>query len=361
MKVAVVHNEVADHDAPDTRDVLQQVDAVIVALMALGHEAFSLACTLDLGRIKQQLTRLKPQLVFNLVESLGGHGSLIHLFPFLLEALHLSYTGSAAEVIRLTSHKTAAKKMMRRAGLPTPDWVEFNGAAGRVWPGKKASGSKVWIIKSLWEHASVGLGTDSLLQGISDDMLQAEMAKRAHALGGACFAEEFIDGREFNLSILAGEGGPMVLPPAEIRFEGFDPAKPRIVDYRAKWDESSFEYHHTPRQFVFSPGDGPLLKTLQELAQNCWEVFGLRGYARVDFRVDDDGQPWILEVNANPCLSPDAGFAAALARAGMPFNDAMAAILTDTGSLSSYRSLEPDGQCQNNRPGREKGPSAQEG
>jgi D-alanine-D-alanine ligase len=138
-----------------------------------------------------------------------------------------------------------------------------------------------------------------------------------------------VDGREFNLSVLAGKNGPEVLPPAEIIFEGYTPDMPKIVDYRAKWDETAYAYHHTPRTFDFTSEDYPLLETLKKLALQCWKCFNLSGYARVDFRVDTGGAPWVLEVNANPCLSPDAGFAAALERAGISFEAAVERILSD--------------------------------
>jgi D-alanine-D-alanine ligase len=104
---------------------------------------------------------------------------------------------------------------------------------------------------------------------------------------------------------------------------------PRIVDYRAKWDEAAFEYHHTPRRFDFDSTDSRLLERLKTLARQCWHYFGLAGYARVDFRVDHEGNPWILEINANPCLSPDAGFAAALEKAGIAYVDAIGRIIDD--------------------------------
>jgi D-alanine-D-alanine ligase len=120
-----------------------------------------------------------------------------------------------------------------------------------------------------------------------------------------------------------------VLAPAEIIFEGYAENRLRIVGYRAKWDAASFEFNHTPRRFDFPPQEAPLLAELRSLALRCWQLFGLNGYARVDVRVDADGQPWILEINANPCLSPDAGFAAALDASGIPFTDAVARILAD--------------------------------
>lgn len=327
MKIAVVHNLVGSRDAPDARDVLVQAEAVSQALIALGHQPFSLACSLDLAAITRQLGQERPDLVFNLVEDLGGHGRLIHFFPALLDALRIAYTGSAAEIIYLSSHKTQAKECMARNHLPTPAW---RGADSRLRQQAEADvplSAGRWIIKSLWEHASLGLDSGSVISTGSPQVLDREMIGRRAALGGACFAEEFIPGREFNLSLLASDHGVDLLPPAEIIFKDYPPEMLQIVDYQAKWQEDSFAYSNTVRSFEFDSGDGALIRELQELARKCWQVFGLQGYARVDFRVDPAGRPFILEVNANPCLSPDAGFAAALQRAGIGFEEAVNRII----------------------------------
>ncbi|MCB1150495.1 D-alanine--D-alanine ligase, partial [bacterium] len=147
------------------------------------------------------------------------------------------------------------------------------------------------------------------------------------APGAPWFAEAFVEGREFNIALLEGPAGRAVLPPAEILFPDYPEGKPRIVGYAAKWDPGSFEYTHTVRSFPTEDRDGPLLAEVGRLARACWDLYGLRGWARVDFRVDARGRPFILEVNANPCLAPDAGFAAALDRAGTSFADAVAHIL----------------------------------
>jgi len=128
---------------------------------------------------------------------------------------------------------------------------------------------------------------------------------------------------------LATLSGPEVLSPAEIEFTNFPADKPKIVGHDAKWKETTDEYLNTPRRFQFGPRDRALLDELQSLARRSWEVFGLRGYACVDFRVDNDGQPWILEINANPCLSSDAGFAAAVEQSGITFDTVVERILND--------------------------------
>ena len=140
------------------------------------------------------------------------------------------------------------------------------------------------------------------------------------------FAESYIEGREFNLAILAGT----FLPVSEIHFVDYpEPTKLKIVDFRAKWEEDSFEYIHTPRSFDFPETDRPLIAELLKIARRCWGFFNLHGYARVDFRVDDEGRPWVLEINANPCLSPDGGFFAAAARMNLTFTDIVEKIIAD--------------------------------
>jgi D-alanine-D-alanine ligase len=350
MDVAVVHNDMAGTKGPDELDVLVQAKVVKEALKELGHRASNVVCTLDLREVRRRMEMSVPDVVFNLVEALDGHGRLIHLFPFLLDALGMPYTGSPAEAILATSHKVMAKERMKAAGVPTPEWIgpHPGGIGGSTGiPGGNVS-KTTWIIKSLWEHASVGINETSIVEGQTAEDIVALLRLKADGLGGACFAERFIEGREFNISVIAGPGGPVILPPAEIIFEDYDETMPRIVDYRAKWDETSFAFQHTPRQFDFAPADEALLHAIKALTLDCWKIFGLSGYGRVDFRVDSQRQPWILEVNTNPCLSPEAGFAAALKQGGLTFTEAVEHILEDAFSGNPRRT----GHCRENHPGR---------
>lgn len=311
--------------SPDQKDALIQAEAVGRALKELGWEPIPMPFTPDFGRFRGRLSALAPIFVFNLVESVFGQGRLIFLASAFLDVAGFPYTGSGTECLYMTSNKMMAKRVLAAEGISTPEAF-----SAREVRGAERSLDGEYIIKSLWEHASIGLGEDSIVRARHTRELEEHLRTRRQAMGGEWFAEAFIEGREFNLSLLAGGGNdPEVLPQAEIRFDAFPPGKKRVVDYRAKWDEESFEFRNTPRCFDFPHEDQPLLAVLSDLALRCWEIFDLRGYARVDFRVDRSGRPWILEVNANPCLSPDAGFAAAALRAGIGFPLVVARIIED--------------------------------
>ncbi len=370
MRVLVLYNQVSPTADQAERDVLVQAEAVESALRQLGHQPLRLECTLRLDEWKQRVEALRPDVVFNLVESLGGSDWLAHTATSLLDVLQIPYTGSPTEALMISNDKLWTKRLLRLAGLPTPDWVleaeglgcfppppaplplEQKEHTGHPWSriplglslhlGERGLGllpqpgglgttvrEGVYLIKLVREHASIGLDERAVVRVQSGVELQAALTEAANRLGRQVFAEQFIEGREFNLSILAGPKGPEVLPPAEIDFSAFPPGKVRIVGYAAKWEEESFEYHHTPRRFDFPPSDAVLLEQLKRMALVCWNFFHLGGYARVDFRVDPSGQPWILEVNTNPCLSPDAGFAAAVEQAGLSYAQAVDRILQD--------------------------------
>jgi D-alanine-D-alanine ligase len=305
-RVAILHGAVAADAGPDEQDTLVQVDWLAETLRGLGFAPVPVPLSLDLGAARAQLGAIRPAFVVNIVESIDGQGRLIHLGPALLDSLGLPYTGSATEAIFQTSNKLVAKRMMAAAGIATPAWIEGEAAPGFAGP---------YIVKSVWEHASIGIDASSIVA--DPQKVPALLRRRQRRHGGDWFAERYVAGREFNLALLAGPDGMVLLPPAECIFHDYPEGKPRIVDYAAKWDDRSFEYHNTLRRYDFAPEDGPLLARLEAAALSCARLFDLHGYARVDVRVDAEGTPQVLEVNANPCLSPDAGFAAAAAAAGL--------------------------------------------
>ncbi len=321
--VVVIHNPVDPRASADEQDVLTQASQVALALEESGYRVRIMPFDHRSEAYAKELKRLKPRCAFNLVESVDGDGRLIHWACSFLDHLKIPYTGAGADAMFLTSNKVLAKKWMHCCGIPTPAWLVPGDRARCAcpFPGE-------YIVKALWEEASIGMDETSVVTALSRDELEALVNARAGRMGRECFAERFIDGREFNFSILAGVQGPQVLPPAEIRFD-FPPGRKRIVDYRAKWDEESLEYRATRRSFEFAPDDAPLLEGLNSLALQCWRLFELKGYARVDFRVDGEENPFVLEINANPCISPDSGFVAAAARAGIPFPELVERIVAD--------------------------------
>ena len=334
MHAAILHETIGPDARADERDALVQVEAIATALHDLACTITVHSVGLNLDRLRGWLRRERPHVVVNLVEALGGHGRLIHLVPALLEAVGVAFTGVGSLAMALTTDKLATKRALRRAGLPTPDWcAPDDGVAFAALP-------DACIIKPVWEDASLGIDDDAVVQIEQPRQLRAELRRRLQYTHTECFAERFVPGREFNLSLLADNGECRVLSPAEIVFQRFPAGKPRIVGYAAKWTEGSFEYEHTPRRFGFSEPDAPLLLELSTLARACWRLFRLRGYARVDFRVDRHGRPWILEVNANPCLAPDAGFLAAARHDGLSSADVIERLLADATAAARKGSTE---------------------
>lgn len=315
-KVTVLINEIGKEALPDESDVLVQAASIERALQDLGYDVSRLFLNLNLEQAAKKLKKSSPAFVFNLVESLEGSGRLIHLAPALLEHLYIPFTGCRSDAMYITSHKILAKTLLKKEGIRTPGWYEN--------PASLPSRKKI-IAKPLWEDASLGIGDENVFQGTPR---KAFAFLREHPRY-RYFFEEYIEGREFNVSVLGGDAGPEVLPLAEIAFEGYPEKKPRIVGYDAKWQEGSFEYVNTKRTFGSTSADPELASSLREMAIRCWKLFRLTGYARVDFRVDKNGKPWVLEVNANPCLSDDAGLVAAAAQAGYGYKEIVKRIIED--------------------------------
>jgi D-alanine-D-alanine ligase len=324
MKAAVLYNDVVPGAAEDDLDVLVQRDAVMAALKKLGYDPESVPVTLDLQQAVVTLKKIQPYFVFNLVESIAAVGRFIYFAPALLEHLGIPFTGASSDSLYLTTNKVLTKERLKFAGLPTPAWSACYEQLPQAIP--------PYIIKPVWEDASVGLDEQALIY--KREAFAAVFKQRMEKYGES-FAEAYIDGREFNLSVLDSDTGPQALPPAEIRFEDYPEGKPRLVDYKAKWDSDSFEYMHTIRHFDFPDADRSLLVRLEDTALQCWRIFHLSGYARVDFRVDYANNIWILEVNANPCISPDSGFVAASGRAGLSFKTVIARIVDSAFNLHS--------------------------
>lgn len=316
MKSSVILiNSISEDPTPDEQDVLAQASEVQKALEFIGYDTIRVFLSLDLSTAREYLEKISPEVVFNLVETVGGKGQLIHLAPSLLESMGIPFTGSGSYAMYLSSHKLIAKKRFKELGIPTPGWIQMVDL-----PGIKTD--KKYICKPVWEDGSVGITDNSVIQGDSPVKINLSDLKN-----DKIFLEEYIHGREFNISIIGDKKRPQVLPPAEIRFVDYPPEKPHILNYASKWDESSFEYHNSVRTFDFSPADDLLISKIKEISLMCWHGLELNGYARVDFRVNENNEPFVLEVNANPCISPDSGFMAAAGEADLNYKEVIERIV----------------------------------
>ncbi|WP_372755015.1 ATP-grasp domain-containing protein [Labilibaculum sp.] len=317
QKVIILHNKI-ENNTPDELDVLEQKELVSKACASLGYEVKSLTVGDQLKADLQAVASSKPDIVFNLVEATWGKGELIYFAPAMLNSFKIPYTGVPLDALFVTTNKVLAKKMMLKDDLPTAPFFTIN-EIHLLNPQKK------YIVKPIWEEASVGISEESIFS-----LADSDKVNRIKKLAvSQFFIEEFIDGREFNISILASKNGPEVLPPAEMIFSEYFKDKPNIVGYKAKWDETSEEYNQTNRSFGTLECHPVLKQELIDICIKSWKVFNLHGYARIDFRLDKLDNIYILEINGNPCIAPDSGFIAAIEHRGYSHCEVIKRILTD--------------------------------
>jgi len=245
----------------------------------------------------------------NLCEGAFGDSHQEMNVPSLLELLRIPYTGSSPLALGICQNKGLAKDILRANGIPTPDYKVL-----RDFDDWKAEMDFPLFVKPLREDASIGISSKSYVTTEAELKGQVEYIHAQY--GQPALVEEYIDGRELNVAIL-GNASPRILPISEILFD-FD-QEPKIVGYSAKWLKETEEYEKT----------NPVCPAvLEEAAKNKVERVALyaylavccRDYARVDMRLRDD-MLFVLEVNANPDISHETGFARSLRAAGIPYEE----------------------------------------
>jgi len=317
----ILYNRLSKHPTDDELDVLDQVAIVKKALKELGYPVTTGQVDLNLQKTLDQIKKINPCFIFNLVETLINRGEFVYFPAAIYHSLNIPFSGSPLIPLFFAANKVRAKIEMKRLGVPTPPWFEMD-ALHLLDAGKK------YILKPIWEEGSLGLDEDSVFDGKDKEFIQniANKSKEYY------FVEEFVEGREFNISILAGPKGPEVLPFAEMNFIDFPEGKPKIMGYTAKWKEESFEYLNTRRTFEIEGLSRPVYKKMVSICKKCWNRLGLKGYVRLDFRIDLQGNPYVIDINANPCLSESGGFMAASGRAGLSARDVVRRIVENAFS-----------------------------
>jgi D-alanine-D-alanine ligase len=318
--VAVLHNAPSlppDHpDYASEAGVVAAARAVAAELKSRGFKAWPMAARPPVARLVRSLSRQKPNVVFNLIEGFGGRSAGEAWVTSLLEMMAIPYTGCPPEAQGLCRHKGRTKALLVGSGLPTaPYWL--------VGPGDPLpSPEGPILVKPGSEDASLGIDQGSVVEGT--EALAERVAKVQQSHGPNALVEEFLPGPEYNVGVLALPK-PEALPIAEVVYHPV-PGQFPILSYAAKWAIGSDEDRASPVRCPAQIGAG-LADRLGELAIAAFRATGCRDYARVDFRLDAQGRPMILEVNPNPDLDPSAGLARALRVAGQAYGDLLESLV----------------------------------
>lgn len=314
MRIAILHNrdvDVLDDDpGREAREDVERVaSAVHGALTQAGHTVDLVPVEKDLSAVTDAIARRKPDVVVNLCESLQGDSRGEMIVPAVLDLTRVQYTGNSAFTLALALHKNKAKEVLRARGVPTPEFWLVESADAL----KSVDLPFPLIVKPSREDASVGIDFDSV---VADRKALAKAVDRVHrTFKQPALVERFIKGREIYVPLLGHP--PRPLPLTEIQFGGVFDGKPAVLTYRAKWEADSAECADSPSR----PAE--LTKALEarciEVATAAFEALEGRDYGRVDLRVDEDGQPWVIDINPNCDLHPQAGFARAAQAAGFSF------------------------------------------
>lgn len=337
MKIAVCYNKVPPqlHKGESADRISEsgsavEAQAVKKALKSLGHDPVLLPVGANIATFIAKVRKEKPALVFNLCEGVWGDSSKEMHLAALLELLALPYTGNGPLCLGLTQDKARTKDLLVRHQLPTPPYllVEPNNSC----PTDRQHGlAYPLIVKPRSEDASLGITAESI---VTDAGALKDRVAYIHATyHQAALVEEFIDGREINAALL----GATPLPLAEIEFA---PGLTHpIVTYDGKWLEESLEYRKTV-PVCPAPLDIATERRIKDVATRAYQLLDCRDYARVDIRLRD-GQPYILEINANPDISPTAGLARAAAAFGYTYPQLIEKIIALTLTRKEMSHAQP--------------------
>lgn len=320
-RVAVLYNEpVLPGGHPDSeseRGVVAVAREVVAVLRRGGFKAWPMGARPPLQRVVKGLVNRKPDVVFQLAEGFGGlSGGEAHLSS-LLELMGLPYTGCPPEAQGLARVKSRTKRLLQGSGLPTAPFrlVEAGGSAsleGMSWP---------CVVKLDDEDASLGIDQASVVRNKREAWAKIESLRGRYSPD--IIVELYLPGREFNVGVVALPE-PTALPVAEVVYRKTEGAWP-VLTYDSKWVAGSRDDLASPVQCPAEVGP-ELAEALGKLALEAFRVTGCRDYARVDFRLDEQGDPMVLEVNPNPDLDPKAGLARAIRAAGLAYEDVIVSL-----------------------------------
>ncbi|MCX6814978.1 MAG: ATP-grasp domain-containing protein [Candidatus Aenigmarchaeota archaeon] len=325
MRVGIIYDKGGkkcrtEHDVLAIEGIKNDVNSLRKSIRSLGHEPVIIPLELNgsdqkysIGRFFSRVKNSGVDMVFNVCEDINGNSQNEINIPAILNLLNIPYTGSDIFGLIMTNDKQKTKHILVREGIPTPRYRIYHSSQKISYPLKFPA-----IVKPNNEDGSFGIDSGAVVNSKED--LEKRVAFVLDKFKQPALVEEYLEGREFHVSLFGNYPEIEILPISEIVFENFPEGKPKITDYNAKWLEDSEEYKNTP---VKCPAE--IEKNLEEkikrTAIKCAEIFRFRDYARVDFRLDSNGRPHVLEVNANPDISPKAGFMRSFFATGKTYQD----------------------------------------
>jgi D-alanine-D-alanine ligase len=300
-----------DSENENSKEYDQVVPQVARTLRRLGHRVSVLGVHGDVKRLIAGLSRRKPELVFNLMEMFGDNVFGDIPVTGLLDLLGLRYTGSGPGELYLSQDKGLTKKLLAFEDILYPRYAVFSRQAAFETGGNLRM---PLFVKPLRSDASLGIGGKSL---VHDAVALMERVAAIHKeLEDSALAEEYIEGREFYVGVL-GNSQPKALPPIEVDFTGFPEGVPKVMDSKAKWDERSKEYKGTKSVIANLPDE--LRARLQKVAVDAYRALRVKDYGRVDLRLTETGEIYVLEVNASCYLERSSEFAMAAGAMGVDY------------------------------------------
>lgn len=315
MFVTILHNHdhslLEDDPGRAARADVLNVAAAMAEALAGGKRRVDVKAVDDVGAVADVLAGA-PDVVVNLCESLGADSRGEALVPAMLELANVCFTGSTSFALALSLHKNKAKEILRARGVPSPAAMVIDRVEGLV-------GVELpfpLIVKPSREDASIGIDFDSVVHDRAS--LGHAVTRVLRTFHQPALVEQYIDGREIYVPLL-GNAGRRALPLTEIQFGAAFADKPRILSYGAKWDVTSPECIDSSSQLVELPER--LRARCVEVALAAFEALECRDYGRVDLRLDSKNEPWVIDINPNCDLHPQAGFARSALAAGLSYGD----------------------------------------
>lgn len=313
-RIVILYNEPvlpADHpDAESERDLLHTVETISRVLRESRHEVMLNGLKKSPEELLKSVAENRLDLVFNLFEGFGDKPASEYYIAGLLEWLKVPYTGCPLESMVLGRDKVRTKYLLKGAGLPTAEFQVVSSVdvlhVPASWP---------LIVKPAGTDASIGIHQDSVVSTIQ--ALRNKVEQILKDYGAPVLVEKYLPGTEFNVGVIDNQG-LMALPVAEMVYTPQPGVDWPIVSYESKWDiGSADDLAMQPRCPAQIPS--ALAEQLQSLALQAFQLVGCRDYARVDLRLDDNQQPYIMEVNPNPDLGETAGLARMIRASGTTY------------------------------------------